>query len=153
MPYTIKQLRIKNSNQHLPSSIYFIGLQPSNMKITPVLLLVVTLVYCTEAKRSDYKKEYCGKQEFVGNARNKYPHLHCGSSFFTLSWNRGHDNMVDSRGPNCKKAKDLLKNPENWEMAANPGAITNAIQAFYNGECEDLAIIQHLLQLMHLLEE
>ena len=53
------------------------------MKITLVLAALTLLVLATEAV--NIKKKYCGNDEYVGNPGSKYPHLHCGKNFITLS--------------------------------------------------------------------
>ena len=72
-----------------------------------------------------------------------------------MSWGgrNDHDNMVGRNGANCNTAAELLRHPQNWGNAQNPGAITDAIQAFHNGECDKLTTIQRLLRLMQLLME
>ncbi len=79
------------------------------MKIFVVVILAFTftLLLVAEAKRINYKKEYCGNEEcdYVGNppktAKEKkiigriYPHLHCTKDVLTLSQIGGtHNNYA-----------------------------------------------------------
>jgi hypothetical protein len=83
----------------------------------------------------NYKNQFCSQQDYVGNAGNKYPHLHCGKSIFTLSRSRSdHINFHDKT--NCNKVNDVLGDPtRNYGSANNPQAITNALQAYQAAGC------------------
>ena len=104
------------------------------MKTFLIILVVVILFALTEA---NFKKDYCGNQDYLGNNGNKYPHLHCGKDFFTFSkGKKNHNNLYGPRGAACDKVQEILNDSNAlYGNAANPGAITTALQAFYNGEC------------------
>ena len=76
---------------------------------------------------SNYQKDYCDKEEYVGNPGGKYPHLHCTKDVFTLSRSAtDHINFHDR--PNCNKLNDVLADPGgNYASAGNAAAITNVI--------------------------
>ncbi len=99
------------------------------------LTVGLTLLFApSDAAAVNFKKAYCKKQDYLGNPSNKYPHLHCGPSFFTLSRGADHVNL-NSHG-NCKKANELLADPPwNAKNSNDPGAITAAIMAFVADGC------------------
>lgn len=84
----------------------------------------------------NYKKAYCGGQDYVGNAGGKYPHLHCGKDFFTLSRSKSdHINFNDK--PNCNKVDETLADPDrNYGSANDKAAITTALTAYKNAGCQ-----------------
>jgi hypothetical protein len=90
---------------------------------------------------ADYKKDYCGGVEYVGqDDGNKYPHLHCGKNFLTFSYaansykNLAQNSIVANK--KCNATDDLLNNPPYDETnTTNPGGITATLQAFKVGGC------------------
>lgn len=111
------------------------------MKASLKWLCLVALLVPLAVWAKGYKADYCGGSEYLGNAGTKYPHLHCGKDFFTFS--RGaskHANLQEGQGKNgqgCKKAAEILADPPYTSVnTTNPQAITNAIQAFINAECQ-----------------
>jgi hypothetical protein len=91
---------------------------------------------------ADYKKDYCGGVEYVGqDAGNKYPHLHCGKDFLAFSYSpNSHKNLAPNsiaRDKKCNATNDLLANPTwNATNTTNPGAITAALQTFQGAGCD-----------------
>jgi hypothetical protein len=104
------------------------------LKRTTVVLLVLSVFLPVTAKAVNYKKDYCGNADYVGNTGAKYPHLHCGKSFFTLSKSTGHINF-NGRG-NCNKVEEVLADKQNqYGTAADPGAITTALESYQGDGC------------------
>jgi len=102
-------------------------------RIVLILALLVTLP--TAAFALNYKKDYCGNQDYVGNTGAKYPHMHCGKSFFTLS-RSGNDHINFNGRPNCNKVDEVLADSQNqYGSATNPAAITTALQAYKAAGC------------------
>jgi hypothetical protein len=104
------------------------------MRIRLILLVAVSLTLSTGAF-ANYKKDYCGNRDYVGNTGAKYPHLHCGKSFFSLSRAaRDHINF-NGRG-NCNKVNEILADHQNqYGSATNPAAITTALEAYQQAGC------------------
>jgi hypothetical protein len=91
---------------------------------------------------ANYKTQYCGGVEYVGQADgNKYPHLHCNKDYLTFSYSKNnHKNLAPNsiaRDKKCNATNDLLANPL-WDATntTNPGAITTALQAFQAAGCD-----------------
>jgi hypothetical protein len=98
-------------------------------------IVAVSLVLPTGAAAVNYKKDYCGNQEYVGNTGKKYAHLHCGKSFFTLSKTKSNHTNFNGNG-NCNKVDEVLNDKEGfYGTAANMTAITNALDAYKNAGC------------------
>lgn len=84
---------------------------------------------------ANYKKDYCGNQDYVGNTGAKYAHLHCGKSFFTLSRSAKDHINFNGRG-NCNKVTEVLDDKQNeYGTATNMGAITTALEAYKTAGC------------------
>ena len=65
---------------------------------------------------ANYKTQYCGGVEYVGQADgNKYPHLHCNKDYLTFSYSKNnHRNLAPNsiaRDKKCNATNDLLANP------------------------------------------
>lgn len=105
------------------------------MRVLSMLIILLIMALSTEAFALDYKKTYCGNQEYVGNSGARYAHLHCGKSFFTLS--RAKTDKVNFNGrPNCNKVDEVLADKQNQYGSANdPQAITNALDAYKADGC------------------
>ena len=77
------------------------------MKVFLVVAVVVILALAAEA--INFKKDYCHNQDYVGNPGSRYPHLHCGKSFLTLSRSKSqHDNLQGR----CSKVAEILSDPK-----------------------------------------
>ena len=96
-------------------------------------LVLSTITEVVDTKKVNIMREYCGNQEFVGNAANRYPHLHCGKRFLTLS--RSGKNHVNLQG-NCNKVNSILGDIDyNYGTAADPAAITRVLRDYYEDDC------------------
>lgn len=89
---------------------------------------------------ANYAKDNCGGQEYLGNEGSKYPHLHCGKDFLTLSRSKNdHINLAPNSvkaAKACNKTAELLAAPIwNAQNTTNPGAITTALQSFQHDGC------------------
>ena len=96
-----------------------------------VSLFAVILMLSVEAV--NFKKDYCNNQEYVGNPGNKYPHLHCGKNFLTLS--RTKKNHLNLQG-RCNVVKRVLQDKdEYYGNAGDPNSITNVLVKYENDDC------------------
>lgn len=87
------------------------------------------------ALAANYKKDYCGGNEYVGNAGGKYPHIHCTKTVFTLSRSKTNHINLHEKG-NCKKVDEILGDSDRYYGSANDvGAITGALQAYRADDC------------------
>lgn len=103
------------------------------LKLT--MATVVMAVTMSTAAFANYKKDYCGNQDYVGNTGARYAHLHCGKSFFTLSKTSTSHINFNGRG-NCNKVNDVLADKQNYYgTAANMAAITTALEAYKTDGC------------------
>ena len=127
----------KNKNRlsfaSLPYLKHSLGHRSSMMAKFLIVLSLVILVLAILTEAVNFKKDYCGNQDYVGNNGNKYPHLHCGKSFLTLSRSRKRHNNLQRR---CNKVLEILNN---WKYyygrAKQPCAITTVLQNYYNDKC------------------
>lgn len=104
------------------------------MKIA--LAVTVLAVAFLAAEAVNIKKTYCNNEEYIGNRGGKYPHLHCGKSFITLS--KTKTNHLNMQGK-CNTVNRVLGDPQgNYGNAGNPGAITAVLRAYANADCPTL---------------
>ena len=95
-------------------------------------LAILVLGVLTEAV--NYKSDYCGNQEYVGNDGGRYPHLHCGSNFLTFSrGKKKHDNLQGK----CDKVLEIIDYVESNEYINEntATAITDVLRAYYEKDC------------------
>ena len=104
----------------------------------PLIALCLLSFILINAVEANYKKDYCGNQEFVPGT--KYPHLHCGKNFFTLSYSGGnkHVNFVGKKGVMCSNVNKVLGSPCEYDNFDTFPAILQAIQKFKEKECQKL---------------
>ncbi len=115
------------------------------MKIFVAILVFTSLLLMAEAV--NYKKAYCGNQEFVGNAANKTPHLHCEKNHLTLTRNGGKQH-TPLHG-NCNKVNEILGDiPGFYGMAKNPAAITAVLVRYHTDGCPTTSKLANLLFLL-----
>ncbi len=104
------------------------------MKTFLIMSVFVVLLLTIEAV--NIKKDYCGNEEYVGNSGGKYPHLHCGKSFLTLSKSSGNHNNIQGR---CTKVKEIFEDEESYYGSAkDPSAITAVLKEYYDYDCPTL---------------
>ena len=100
-----------------------------------MILVIAAIAILPATALANYKKDYCGNKDYVGNTSAKYAHLHCGKSFFTLS-RTGSDHINFNGRGNCNKVTEVLDDKQNqYGTAANMGAITTALQAYKDAGC------------------
>lgn len=85
--------------------------------------------------KTNFKKIYCGNQEFLGNSATKRPHLHCGESFLAYKKANGdHTNITDFGTCNRTNAVfDDIKSNKN--AFADYQGIYNALVLFHQAGC------------------
>ena len=83
----------------------------------------------------NFKNEYCGNKEYLGNEGAKAPHLHCGKSFIAYKKANGdHLNMAEHG--NCVRTDLVFDDIKaNKEKFANYAEIYNALVAFHQADC------------------
>ncbi len=110
------------------------------------ILLVLTFLvsFLLLASAINYKKDYCDNEEYVGNSGHKYPHLHCGKKFLTLSRNKNRHNNLQGH---CNKVNEILGNINGYYgNAGNSYAITAVLREYANDDCPTL--LDRLLQVL-----
>ena len=109
------------------------------MKLPLIALCLLSFILINAVEATNYKKKYCGNEEFVPGV--KYPHLHCGKDFFTLSYSGGnkHVNFVDGNGAQCKKIDKVLDSPSEYGID-EIDEIKDAINNFKKHECDDISV-------------
>ncbi len=96
-----------------------------------IALVLAALVLVSAAV--NFKKQYCGNQEYVGNPGHKYPHLHCGKNFLTLSRDSNrHTGLIER----CNKIKEILEDNYYGE-ATNTQLITAALKLYFKDVCSN----------------
>jgi len=100
-----------------------------------MILALAAITILPVAALANYKKDYCGNKDYVGNSSAKYAHLHCGKSFFTLSRSAKDHINFNGRG-NCNKVTEVLDDKKNqYGTAADEDAITTALEAYKAAGC------------------
>ncbi len=96
-----------------------------------IALVLAALVLVSEAV--NFKKQYCGNHEYVGNRGHKYPHLHCGKNFLTLSRESNrHTGLIEK----CNKINEILADKRNYYgEATDPQKITAALKLYFRDVC------------------
>ena len=80
------------------------------MKKLAALTLSTLVLAASPAYAVDWKKQYCGGQEYIPSG-SKYPHLHCGKDFYTYSkTSSNHANMVNGDQANCGIVRSTIDN-------------------------------------------
>ena len=105
----------------------------------PLIALCLLSFILINAVEANYKKDYCGNQEFLPGT--KYPHLHCGKDFFTLSYSGGnkHVNFIGSKGVQCSNVKKVLDYPSDYGIDQQE-EIKNAIKKFQKDYCSSITV-------------
>ena len=113
----------------------FLSTDKSIMKVAIIVSVFVLLVLTVEAV--NFKKVYCNRQEFVGNTASRYPHLHCGKDFLSFARTKSAKrNVLQGR---CNKVNEILNDRARYyDSAANPGAITTALESYRDDGCPTL---------------
>ncbi len=93
-----------------------------SMKIILVVSIFIILMLMAEAK-VNFKKRYCGNREYIGNPGSRYPHLHCGRRFLTLSISSHKHHNLQGR---CNKVNEILY----YGVTLFPGAITTVLNDY-----------------------
>ncbi len=104
------------------------------VKIALFLTALALLILTVDAV--NVKKDYCSNQEYVGNRGSKYPHLHCGKNFLTLSRSKTRHVNDLHKYEYCNKLNEILKDWQNYYGgAADSKAITEALKLCYEDLC------------------
>lgn len=77
-------------------------------KLAALALLSAALFAPASAHADDYKKNYCGNQEYVAGG-SKYPHLHCDKGFFVYSATSSkHTDMAQGDRQYCANTRAVI---------------------------------------------
>jgi hypothetical protein len=115
-------------------------------------MLVVVVAICVsfilptgvaDATKTNFKKDYCEQQEYLGNDGGKYPHLHCKKDAFSFAASeKQHYNLHEGNGPTgagCKRANAIATDPEGYGVDKKhmvyPQDVKDAINKFIKAEC------------------
>ncbi len=122
------------------------------MKILLALTVLASLLLLANAARTNYMKDYCGKKIYFGNPGNRYPHLHCGSSFVTLSLgSANHKYLTKSGQIKCNTVQEVLNDINAGEILENTNQnvrepIIVALERIMECECSKLdQLLQFLI--------
>jgi hypothetical protein len=101
------------------------------------LTLGALLFAVTPAHAENWKKNYCGNQDYIP-AGNKYPHLHCGTSFYTYSkLSSSHVNMVNGDQVLCAKVNSTIAEIQNLpDVIAGKQAMLTSVQSVKDTYCK-----------------
>ena len=121
------------------------------MKLS-LILFASLLLFALEASANWTKecKKYAyggssGKDIFVGNPANIYPHIHCGKDFIVFSHSKNsHTDLVRGQ-PMCgnlNKAATTLEWYNNMKEADNAKGLINELKADY---CKKMSMMKRLL--------
>jgi hypothetical protein len=78
------------------------------MKFGALIVVGLALIAATPAQAENWKKNFCGNQDYIP-AGGKYPHLHCGSDFYTYSASSSkHVNMAQGDKVDCAKVRSTI---------------------------------------------
>jgi hypothetical protein len=105
------------------------------MRNRMILIASLIAILPTGAFATNYKKDFCGNKDYVGNTGSRYPHMHCGKSFMTLS--RSSNDHINFNGrPNCNKVNEVLDDKQNqYGNASDPAAITAVLDSYKTAGC------------------
>lgn len=74
-----------------------------------ILFLLNVLLVVDAYAGVNFKKDYCNGQDYVGNAGNKYPHLHCGKDFLVFSESKNdHKYLGQGEDVYCERTRAAL---------------------------------------------
>ncbi|KTC84676.1 MULTISPECIES: hypothetical protein [Legionella] len=97
--------------------------------------LIMLIPMFSFAGKLDFKKTFCGNEEFLGNPAKKRPHLHCGSTFMAYKKPTG-DHLKISEPGDCNRTNlafdDLKANRRAFE---NYSAIYTALVSYHQAGC------------------
>ncbi len=94
------------------------------------LVLSAVVIFALAVEAVNFKKDYCKNQDYVGNPGSRYPHLHCGKSFLTLSRSKSQHDNLEGR---CNKVAELLSDPRFFYAGIKE--ITVVLQAYRKDGC------------------
>ena len=74
----------------------------------PLIALCLLSFILINAVEANYKKDYCGNQEYVTRG-DRYPHLHCDKDFIVLSNSKSdHDDLARGDIVYCARIKKYI---------------------------------------------
>ena len=101
------------------------------MKIALIVSAFFVFILAVEAV--NIKKSFCGNRDFVGNPGSKYPHLHCGKDFLTVSTTSSRHINLQGRCSNVKKV--LGDSGYYYAKAEKTHEITAVLQKYEAADC------------------
>lgn len=83
----------------------------------------------------NFKKTFCGNQEYLGNAGSKRPHLHCGEKFIAYKKASGDHLNIAEQGT-CSRTDLVFDDIKaNKNAFADYQEIYNALVSFHQSGC------------------
>ncbi|WP_019216569.1 hypothetical protein [Legionella tunisiensis] len=105
------------------------------MKKISLAACLIMLVPVVSFANINFKKTYCGNEEYLGNPAAKRPHLHCGKSFMSYKKANGEHAIISGVG-DCKRTDTVFDNIKaDPAVFANYDAIYNALVAYHQSGC------------------
>ena len=110
------------------------------------IFALAALLLFAIAVEADFKKDYCGRQEYVGIGRRGHAHLHCGDNWMVFTSGGGaHKDLVKNNQVRCAAINEITPDSYANESEDNKNAIKAALDSLktdYN--CKRLTLLQHL---------
>ncbi|CEG55542.1 hypothetical protein [Legionella fallonii] len=98
-------------------------------------LPAAAFTFATDLGKTNYKKTYCGNQEYLGNPGSKRPHLHCNATFIAYKKPNGDHSNITEMG-NCSRTNDVFDHIKaNKNSFADYQAIYNALVSYHQAGC------------------
>ena len=80
-------------------------------------------------------KVYCNNEDFLGNAKTKKPHLHCGEKFIAYKKPNGDHSNITEIG-NCNRTNEVFTHIKANKISfADYDGIYNALVAYHQAGC------------------
>lgn len=111
----------------------------NKISITAVACFIISVSVNAFADMShlkvNFKKTYCGNQEFLGNGASKRPHLHCGETFIAYKKASG-DHLNITEFGTCSRTDVVFDDIKaNKNAFADYQGIYNALVSFHQAGC------------------
>ena len=100
-----------------------------------ILAPMISFAADTDITKINFKKMFCGNQEYLGNSGAKRPHMHCGTSFISYKKANGDHSNITENG-DCTRTNAVFDNVKTNKTAfADYKAIYDALVAFHQAGC------------------
>ena len=119
-----------------------------------IILALAALFLFVITAEADFKKDYCGKKEYVGIETRGHVHLHCGDSWMVFTSAGGaHKDLVKKNQVRCPAINEITQDMYSKESEDNQNAIKAVLDELKKDySCKRLTFL-HRLFLKFLLQE